>query len=52
MQSSLNLDRPLPLSFFVSHQNSKLVQFCDKLKQLHSGPFKIVKKPKGVTYEF
>ena len=51
MEISPNLDKPLPVNSFVLHRKSKAVQFSDKLQPLRNGPFKLIKKPTGATYE-
>ena len=51
MQTSPNLDTPLPRNSIALHRISKAVQFLDKQKPLGNGPFKIFNKPTVVTYE-
>ena len=50
LQETLNLDKPLPLTSSVLHQNLDTVQFSDKLEPLIKSPFKIIDEP--FTYDF
>ena len=50
-QISPSLGKTIPLNSFVLLRNFKSVQFPDKLKLLHSGPFRINIRPTEFMYE-
>ena len=50
MQVTPNFDKPLHLSSFVLYRNSEDVQFPDKRKPLHNGPFKVIDKQRMTFY--
>ena len=52
MQETPNLDKPLPRISIVVYRFFRAVQISDKVKQLRLGPFKIIKKPADVAYDF
>ena len=51
LQDITNLDEPLLLNSFVSHQFLTTVQFLDKWKPLRDGLFEVFTKPTEVTFE-